>query len=149
MAKAPAREFSMTARQPFVGLAVAAMLGIILADFLPVSPGAWLPIGMTFLIAGLAALRWPKLKSTYAFVGWRGEPQFGDEFKFFGIAEPIAAPRNPGEFDMRSYLARRDVRRSLFVRYAEEGVLVRHGGGNPILRAAQKSRAWMQVALCR
>src|SRR2546423_11482820 len=50
---------------------------------------------------------------------------------------------------MRSYLARRDVLRSLFVRYPEDGVLLRHGGGNPILRAAQRSRAWMQRALCR
>src|SRR5438046_3399035 len=50
---------------------------------------------------------------------------------------------------MRSYLARRDVRRLLFVRYPEDGALIRHGGGNPIMRAAQKSRAWMQSALCR
>jgi competence protein ComEC len=82
-------------------------------------------------------------------VRWRGAPQFGDEFKYFGMAEPIAPPRNPGEFDMRAYLARQDVRRTLFVRYAEDGVLLRHAGGNPILRAAQKSRAWMQQAICR
>src|SRR3989475_2943169 len=50
---------------------------------------------------------------------------------------------------MRSYLTRRDVRRMLFVRYPEEGTLIRHRGGNPILHAAQKSRAWMQNALCR
>ena len=50
---------------------------------------------------------------------------------------------------MRAYLARRDVRRMLFVRYPEDGALIRHGGGNPILRAAQKSRLWMQNALCR
>src|SRR5437667_1686332 len=37
----------------------------------------------------------------------------------------------------------------LFVRYPEDGTLIRHGGGNPILRWAQKSRAWMQNALCR
>src|SRR5207302_3343171 len=67
----------------------------------------------------------------------------------FGIAEPIPPPRNPGEFDMRSYLARRDVRRTLFVRYAEDGVLLQRGGGNPILRAAQASRAGMQNILCR
>ena len=42
---------------------------------------------------------------------WKGEPKFGDELKLSGIAEVIAPPRNPGEFDMRSYLARRDVRR--------------------------------------
>src|SRR6059036_2066012 len=80
---------------------------------------------------------------------WKGAPEFGDELKLFGTAEPIAALRNPGEFDMRSYLARRDVRRMLFVRYPEDGALIRHGGGNPILHAAQKSRAWMQNALCR
>lgn len=82
-------------------------------------------------------------------VRWRGAPEFGDEFKFFGVAEPIAPPRNPGEFDMRTYLARQDVRRALFVRYPEDGALLRHGGGNPVLRAAQKSRQWMQRAICR
>jgi competence protein ComEC len=89
--------------------------------------------------------------STYAVwqVRWKSTPEFGDELKLFGTAEPIPPPRNPGEFDMRSYLARRDVRRMLFVRYAEDGTLMRHGGGNPIMRAAQKSRAWMQNALCR
>ena len=80
---------------------------------------------------------------------WRGNPEFGDELKLFGIAEPIVRPRNPGEFDMRSYLARQDARRSLFVRYPEDGVLLRKSAGNPILRAAQGSRAWMQSAICR
>src|SRR6266516_3173677 len=82
-------------------------------------------------------------------VRWKGTPEFGDELRLFGNAEAIAPPRNPGEFDMRSYLARRDVRRILFVRYLEDGALIRHSGGNPILHAAQKSRAWMQNALCR
>src|SRR5215475_6761575 len=82
-------------------------------------------------------------------VRWKGAPEFGDELKLFGIAEVIATPRNPGEFDMHAYLARHDIRRMLFVRYAEDGVLIRHGGGNPILRAAQKSRTRMQNALCR
>ena len=82
-------------------------------------------------------------------VRWKGAPAFGDELKVFGTAEPIAPPRNPGEFDMRAYLARHDVRRILFARYPEDGTLIRHGGGNPILRAAQTSRTWMQNALCR
>jgi competence protein ComEC len=209
-------------RQPFVGLAMMAALGIIAADFFPVPQTGWLPVGAAFLAAGLAVLRWPAAGSTYALVSlgffllhstqiedtpglrlaaqlgdrprainatgsvvdepkigtngfatfmfklesieiegrtlpttatllvrWRGEPQFGNEFRFFGIAEPISPPRNPGEFDMRSYLRRRDVRRTLFVRYAEDGVLLHHDGGNPILRAAQASRAWMQKILCR
>src|SRR6478672_8012707 len=82
-------------------------------------------------------------------VRWKGAPEFGDELKLFGTAEPIAPPRNPGEFDMRTYLARHDIRRMLFVRYAEDGTLIGHGGGNPVLRAAQMSRMWMQNALCR
>jgi len=87
--------------------------------------------------------------ATTLFVRWRGNPEFGDELKLFGIAEPIAPPRNPGEFDMCAYLARQDVRRSLFVRYAEDGVLIRKSAGNPIVRAAQKSRAWLQNVICR
>jgi ComEC/Rec2-related protein len=82
-------------------------------------------------------------------VRWKGTPEFGDELKLFGMADVIQPPRNPGEFDMRSYLARRDVHRMLFVRYPEEGTLIRPGSGNPVLRLAQKSRAWMQNALCK
>jgi competence protein ComEC len=60
-----------------------------------------------------------KTESTHAVwqVRWKGAPEFGDELKLFGTAEPIAPPRNPGEFDMRAYLARHDVRRMLFARY--------------------------------
>src|SRR6058998_629882 len=90
-------------------------------------------------------------RSTHAVwqVRWKGAPEFGDELKFIGTAEPIPPPRNPGQFDMRSYLTRRDVLRNVFVRYPEDGTLIRHGGGNPIMWAAQKSRTWMQSALCR
>src|SRR5262249_27610252 len=92
-----------------------------------------------------------KNESTHAVwqIRWKGAPEIGDELKLFGTAEPIAPPRNPGEFDMRTYLARHDVRRMLFARYPEDGTLIRHGGGNPLLRAAQASRTWMQNALCR
>jgi hypothetical protein len=82
-------------------------------------------------------------------VRWKGSAAFGDEFRFFGMAAPIAPARNPGEFDMRSYLARRDIRRILFVRYAEDAHLIRSGGGNPVLRFAQKSRQWLQTTLCQ
>src|SRR5215470_8094731 len=86
---------------------------------------------------------------TVCWVRWKGAPEFGDEMKLFGIAEVIPPPRNPGEFDVRAYLARHDIRRMLFVRYPEDGTLVGHGGGNPILRTAQSSRKWMQNTLCR
>src|SRR6266481_3782523 len=209
-------------RQPFVGLALMAALGIIAADVFPL-PATALIVTTIALASCIVIVAWrPILLATYAIVGvgffllhnletsntegqqladelggrprvvtatgciisepkiapsgfatfllklesielegrkqstravwqvrWKGAPEFGAELKFFGTAEPIPPPRNPGEFDMRSYLARRDVCRMLFVRYPEDGTLIRHGGGNPILRAAQKSRAWMQNALCR
>src|SRR5881628_1344907 len=209
-------------RQPFVGLAVMAALGIIAAEILPLPSIALTATAIILALCILTGMCWPRLVATYAIVGagffllhnfatqntqgqqladelgsrprlvtaigsvitepkiapsrfatfllklksiefedrkqstcavwqvrWKGAPEFGDELKFFGTAEPIPPPRNPGEFDMRSYLARRDVRRMLFVRYPEDGTLIRHGGGNPILYAAQKSRVWMQNALCR
>ena len=215
-------KFLNALRQPFVGLALMAAIGIIVGDVFPL-PGAGL-IAVTIALAVcivIVACR-PRLLATYVLVGlgffllhnletnntegqqladelggrprvvtatgsvitepkiapsrfatfllklksiefegrkqptraiwqvrWEGAPEFGDELKLFGIAEVIAPPRNPGEFDMRSYLARHDVRRMLFVRYSEDGTLIRHGGGNFILGLAQKSRAWMQNAICR
>jgi len=82
-------------------------------------------------------------------VRWRSTPGFGDELRLSGMATPIAPPRNPGEFDMRSYLARSDVRRVLFVSNPGDGVLIRTGGGNRVLKAAQQSRLWLQSTLCR
>ena len=83
------------------------------------------------------------------FVRWRGQAKFGNQLRLFGVAERIAPPRNPGEFDMRSYLARKDVYHGLIVRYAENGRILADSGGNPIWRAAQQSRNWMQAALSR
>ncbi len=83
------------------------------------------------------------------FVRWRGPVEFGDELQLFGIAEPIGPPRNPGEFDMQSYLKRQDVLESLTVHYPEDGSVLRRGGGNPILRLAHQSRERIQSILCR
>jgi ComEC/Rec2-related protein len=216
------RKLLRAPRQPFVGLALAAGIGIVIADYFPAPRSAflWLLIGV-ILLAVFLFVR-PGARSTYAFVAlaffvlhtvqtrdttglrlaaelgtaprvinatgsvvtepktgasgfstfllklsaieveethlatnatlfarWRGKVAFGDEVQLFGVAQPTAGPRNPGEFDMRAYLARADVRHAIFVRYAEDGRVVRRDGGNPILHAAQKSRAWMQAALCR
>src|SRR5256714_1214693 len=209
-------------RQPFVGLALMAALGIVAGDFFPVPEFQW-PIWAAGAVALALALLWkPQIALTYALVAlgffllhnfrtrdtiglrlaaelterprvvnavgfvksepkiapngfatflfelesiefggktepaiatflvrWRGSAEFGDELRLFGVAEPIAPPRNPGEFDMHSYLARQDVHRSLFVRYEENGTTLRKGAGNPILFVAQKSRQWMQRVICR
>lgn len=209
-------------RQPFLGLALAAALGIILADFFALPSVALIPAAVVIGVCALSLLFWPNLALSYLLVAsgffllhnfkttntpgqwlaarlgdrarvvsvtgcvisepkvaasgtatfllglksielegakestnasilvrWRGNPEFGDELRLFGVAEKIQPPRNPGEFDMGAYLARRDVRRSLFVRYAEEGTILRHDGGNAVMQAAQKSRNWMQSTLCR
>jgi ComEC/Rec2-related protein len=209
-------------RQPFVGLALMAAVGIIVTELIPVRSTVLAWVAIVLAICILVALCWPKLAATYLVVAagffllhkfaitntagqqladklgerpravtavgcvitepkiapsgfatfllklksielegknesthavlqvrWKGAPEFGDELKLFGTAEPIASPRNPGEFDMRAYLARHDIRRMLFVRYPEDGTLILHGSGNPVLRAAQTSRTWMQNALCR
>lgn len=205
-------------RQPFIGIALAALIGILIADAAPHPIG-----GMVALILGalIAFLRKSSL-ATYAFVAacffflhslrethspglrlaqelgetpqalaatgvvvseptasargtasflfqlasitldgqtrpsdatisasWRGEVTFGDRLQLFGVARPIDGPRNPGEFDMRAYLARRDIRDALIVRYPENGKVLSRGGGNRIMRAAQNSRAWMEAALAR
>src|SRR6266700_611169 len=208
--------------QPFIGLALMGMIGIVVAEILPVRSTAVVPAAIIVAACILILVFWPRLTGTYLVVAagffllhkfaitntegqqlannlgdrartvtavgcvitepkiapsefatfllrlnsiefegrkqftgavwqvrWKGTPEFGDELKLFGTAEVIPPPRNPGEFDMRAYLARHDVRRMLFVRYPEDGTLIRHAGGNPILHAAQKSRAWMQNALCR
>ncbi len=209
-------------RQPFVGLAIAAMLGILAGDFFSIPQNVIFPVAGVLAAVALLVLIWPRPLVVYLlvvvgffllhnirtigtpglrlaswigegsrvatvtgvitsepktaangfatfvmkmtqieaaqevyqtnasiFVRWRGHPQFGDELKLFGVIEPIEPPRNPGQFDMRSYLARQDVLRQIFVRYAENSVLLAHGGGNPVLRAAQAARGWLQTTICR
>ena len=206
-------------RQPFVGLVLAAIIGIVVADYFPAITVS------IFLIANagaLAALRWrfaplvfavvvatffvlhsARITNTHAdalaqlagqqprpanvtgivttepkieangnatfllklcgakienqdirtdatvFVRWRGRPNIGDELALFGTVQPIEVPRNPGEFDMRAYLARRDVKSLFIVRYKENGRILAPGSGFSVLRAAAHSREWMQRILSR
>ncbi len=206
-------------RQPFVGLVLAAVIGIVAADYFPAITG---PILFIAILGALAGLRWsfaplvfalvgatffalhsaritntpgdeliqiagaqsrpasvtgivttePKIEATgngsfllrlhkakingqdfetnaTVFVRWRGRPNVGDELALFGTFQPIEPPRNPGEFDMRAYLARRDVKNLFIVRYPENGRILAPGSGFSILRAAARSREWMQRMLSR
>ncbi len=206
-------------RQPFVGLVLAAVTGIVAADYFSAITG---PILFIAILGALAGLRWsfaplvfalvgatffalhsariantpgdelvqiagaetrpanvigivttePKIEVTgnasfllrlhkaringqdfqtnaTVFVRWRGRPNVGDELALFGTFQPIEPPRNPGEFDMRAYLARRDVKNLFIVRYPENGRILAPGSGFSILRAAARSREWMQRMLSR
>ena len=80
---------------------------------------------------------------------WRGDVQMGDSLQLFGVVQPIEPPRNPGEFDMKGYLERQDVRHVLIVRYPENGKVLARESGRRVMRAALASRKWMQSALGR
>lgn len=82
-------------------------------------------------------------------VRWQGTPQIGDELELFGAFQSIEPPRNPGEFDLRAYLARRDVSRAFVVRYPEDGHTINGGSRFSVLRAAARARAWMQASVGR
>ncbi len=82
-------------------------------------------------------------------VRWKGNPGLGDELEVNGSAETIPPARNPGEFDLRGYLARRDVFQSVFARYPEDGTIIRTGGGRFVPRLAARARAWMRTTLNR
>jgi len=56
-------------RQPFVGLAGMAGLGIILADFSPLPSSALLTISIVAAVCFVILLRWPMVIATYAIVG--------------------------------------------------------------------------------
>src|SRR5438067_26301 len=206
-------------RQPFLGLVLAAIIGIVTADYFPAITG---PILFIAFAGALTGLRWsyaplvfavvgatffalhsariintpadalaqiagaqprpasvtgivttePKIEATgnasflmklhqakidgqdfktnaTVFVRWRGRPNVGDELTLFGTFQPIEPPRNPGEFDIRAYLARRDVKHLFIVRYPENGRILAPGSGCSILRAAARSREWMQRMLSR
>src|SRR5437763_3898393 len=206
-------------RQPFVGLVLAAVIGIVAADYFPAING---PLLFIAILSAVTGLRWsyaplvfalvgatffalhsarinstpadalaetaggparpasvtgivttePKVEATgnasflmrmhrskiagqnfetnaTVFVRWRGRPNVGDELALFGTFQPIEPPRNPGEFDMRAYLARRDVKNLFIVRYPENGRILAPGSGFSILRAAARSREWMQRMLSR
>ncbi len=80
---------------------------------------------------------------------WKTAPELGDEIQLTGLAEPIAPARNPGVFDMRSYSARRDIFRSIFARYPENGQILEKGRSRLFFLLAAKSRDWMQERLTR
>ena len=58
-----------TPRQPFVGLALMAVLGIIIADFFPIAASGWWFAAIAFALLIIPFFFWPNLTSTYLLVG--------------------------------------------------------------------------------
>src|SRR5215470_15340602 len=57
-----------TPRQPFVGLALVAAVGIIVAELVPLAPTALISAAIVLGLLILIALSWPKLAATYLIV---------------------------------------------------------------------------------
>jgi hypothetical protein len=55
-------------RQPFVGLALMAAVGIIVAELVPVRSTVLILVAIVLAICILVALCWPKLAATYLIV---------------------------------------------------------------------------------
>src|SRR5207247_2942879 len=58
-----------TPRQPFVGLALVAVLGITVADFFPIAVSHWWTVAIVFALLAIPLFVWPTLGSTYLFIG--------------------------------------------------------------------------------
>ncbi len=78
-------------------------------------------------------------------VYWAGTPpEWGDEITFTAAISPVALPRNPGEFNLSSWLARRGIFAQLSCDYPEDSQILAHGKGNPLLARARNLRAALQ-----
>src|ERR1700731_4845655 len=58
-----------TPRQPFVGLALIAVFGIIVAAFFPIAASSWLLSAIVFALLAIPLFVWPTLGSTYLLIG--------------------------------------------------------------------------------
>ena len=56
-------------RQPFVGLALMAAFGIVVADFFPIAASRWWFAAIAFALLTIPLCCWPNLGSTYLLVG--------------------------------------------------------------------------------
>jgi ComEC/Rec2-related protein len=81
-------------------------------------------------------------------VDWVGTvPAWGDQIAFSASIAPLASPRNPGEFNLAAYLARKGIFAQLSAGYGMENEILAHGMGNPIEAWGRKARDFLQQRL--
>ena len=87
-------------------------------------------------------------ENTVVMATWRGEPpDYGDRVTITGEAVNIAPPRNPGQFDYRTYASRLGIFSQIQMPYPNDGEVIESNLGNPIVAFAIASRKWMQEKL--
>jgi len=78
-------------------------------------------------------------------VYWTGVPPvWGDKVTLVAAISPIPPPRNPGEFDLSAWLARRGIFAELSCDYPEDTRIIAHDKGNRLLAFARSCRAALQ-----
>jgi ComEC/Rec2-related protein len=81
-------------------------------------------------------------------VYWSGPPpDWGDEVAFTASIASIPPPRNPGEFNLPAWLARRGIFVELSCPYPDENRVLAHGKGDPLIAWARSCRAFLQRRL--
>src|SRR5213078_2516897 len=161
-------------RQPFVGLALMAAVGIIAAEIVPLGPTALISAAVVVGICILIAVRWPRLALTYLIVaagfflrhkfattntvGQQLAAQLGERPRVVTvvgcvITEPKIAPSGFATFLLKlksiELEGKNESTHAVWQVRWKGAPEFGDDGGNPILRAAQASRTWMQNALCR
>ncbi len=83
-------------------------------------------------------------------INWAGPPPaWGDKVAVTGGVMPLPAARNPGEFNLADYLARRGIFAGLNCAYPEDNRITAHDRGSPLLAWARNSRAFLQRVITR
>ncbi|MEM9478526.1 MAG: ComEC/Rec2 family competence protein [Verrucomicrobiota bacterium] len=74
---------------------------------------------------------------------------YGDSVRVEGLLRRPRGPRNPGEFDSRSFLHRQGIHAEIASAWGENIVLLEHDQGNPLIAISLKARNWISRALLR
>jgi competence protein ComEC len=76
-------------------------------------------------------------------------PAPGDLIEVRGSIVPVPAARNPGEFDLQGFLARRSIHNKINVTHAGDLIILKGGSPYALQRVAESCREWMDKTLSR
>lgn len=81
-------------------------------------------------------------------VAWPDEsPAYGDRVEIVGSARNVAAPRNPGQFDLAGWLKRRGVLSQITVQNLKDTRVLEATGGHWLVALSHRFRKWTQQQL--
>jgi len=78
-----------------------------------------------------------------------GVPTYGDRLRLRGQWRQVPAPRNPGSFDTRSWLAEHGIFSELEVAHRFDCEWHEGGKGNPLIAASLQARSWVGEQITR